>query len=50
LYAVEAGSDVLAVLVPPQFNKINIERGQRFFFKLEVGDKGILRVQEVRKA
>ena len=50
LYAVESGSDVLAVLVPPQFNKINIERGQKFIFKLEVADKGILRVQEVRKA
>ena len=50
LFAVEAGQDVLAVLVPPKFNQINIERGQRFFFKLEVGDKGILRVQDVRKA
>jgi hypothetical protein len=50
LFAVETGQDVLAVLVPPQFNKINIERGQRFYFKLEVGDRGILRVQEVRKA
>ena len=50
LFAVEAGSEVLAVLVPPQFNAINIERGQRFIFKLEVAEKGILRVQEVRKA
>jgi hypothetical protein len=50
LFAVEAGQDVLAVLVPPKFNQINIERGQRFFFKLEVSDKGILRVQEVQKA
>jgi len=50
LFAVETGPDVLAVLVPPRFNRINIERGQRFFFKLEVGDRGILRVQEVRKA
>jgi hypothetical protein len=50
LFAVEAGSEVLAVLVPPQFNQMNIERGQRFVFKLEVADKGVLRVQEVRKA
>ncbi len=50
LFAVEAGQDVLAVLVPPQFNQINIERGQSFVFKLEVAEKGILRVQEVRKA
>jgi hypothetical protein len=49
LFAVEAGSEILPVLVPPQFNQVNIERGQRFFFKLEVAEKGILRVQEVRK-
>lgn len=50
LFAVEVGSEVLAVLVPPQFSAMNIERGQRFIFKLEVGEKGVLRVQEVRKA
>lgn len=50
LFAVESGGEVLAVLVPPQFNQINIERGQRYIFKLEVAEKGVLRVQEVRKA
>ena len=50
LFAVEAGGEMLAVLVPPQFNSINIERGQRFVFKLEVAEKGVLRVQEVRKS
>ena len=50
LFAVETGSDMLAVLIPPQFGQLNIERGQRYVLKLEVGDKGVLRVQEVRKA
>jgi len=51
LFSVEVGSgDVLAVLVPPQFNQVNIERGQHFLFKIEVGDKGILRAQDVKKA
>jgi hypothetical protein len=49
LFAVEAGGEMLAVLVPPQFNSINIERGQRFVFKIEVAEKGVLRVQEVKK-
>src|SRR5688572_32022529 len=40
LFAVESGNDVLAVVVPPEFRATNIERGQRFIFKLEVGDKG----------
>jgi hypothetical protein len=50
LFAVESGGNMLAVLVPPEFNQINIERGQNFVFKLEVAEKGILRVQQVRKS
>lgn len=50
LFAVESGGEVLAVLVPPQFSAMNIERGQRYVFKLEVAEKGVLRAQEVRKA
>jgi hypothetical protein len=50
LFAVEAGGEVLAVLVPAKFSAINIERGQRYVFKLEVGEKGVLRAQEVHKA
>jgi len=49
LFSVEVGADLLPILVPPQFNSVNIERGQRFFFKVEVGDKGILRAQDVKK-
>ncbi len=49
LFSVEVGPDLLPILVPPQFNSVNIERGQRFFFKIEVGDKGILKAQDVKK-
>jgi hypothetical protein len=51
LFSVEVnGTDVVPVLVPEQFNQVNIERGQRFIFKIEVGDKGILAAQDVKKA
>jgi hypothetical protein len=40
LFAVESGGEILAVLVPAQFNQANIERA----------DKGVLRVQEVHKS
>jgi hypothetical protein len=51
LFSVEVnGNQVVPVLVPEQFNQINIERGQHFIFKIEVGDKGILLAQEVKKA
>src|SRR5277367_5448867 len=50
LFSVDAGGEELPILVPTQFNSINIERGQRFFFKVEVSDKGILKAQDVKKA
>lgn len=50
LFSVEAGGEILAVLVPPEFKSMNIERGQRYMLKLEVADKGVLRIQEVRKS
>lgn len=51
LFSIEVnGTDRLPVLVPAQFNHVNIERGQRFFFKVEVEEKGVLRAQEVKKA
>jgi hypothetical protein len=50
LFSVDVDGQELPVLVPPQFNSVNIERGQHFFFKVEVGDKGILKAQDVKKA
>jgi hypothetical protein len=51
LYSVEVNgrNDVLPVLIPAAFNSMNIQKGQRYFFKLEVGDKGILHVRDIRK-
>jgi hypothetical protein len=46
---VEGRSDILPVMIPSSFNSVNIQKGQRYFFKIEVGDKGILRVQDIRK-
>ena len=41
--------DILPLLVPPEFNHVNIQRGQRYLFKVEVGDKGILRAADIQK-
>jgi len=49
LFSVEVGADVLPILVPASFNHFNLERGQRFYFKIQVGDKGILTAQDVKK-
>lgn len=52
LFSVQASgrSDILPVMVPAAFNSMNIQKGQRYFFEVEVGDKGILRVKDIRKA
>lgn len=47
---VNAGEDVLPVLVTTPFNHINIQKGQKFIFLLEVDDKGILRTKDLTKA
>jgi hypothetical protein len=51
LYSVEteSGGDLLPVLIPAEFNHMNIQKGQRYFLKIEVGDKGILKAQGIRK-
>ena len=51
LYSVEVHgrNDVLPVMIPAAFNRMNIQKGQRYFLKLEVGEKGVLRVQDIRK-
>ena len=42
-------TDVLPLLIPPEFNNINIQTDQRFSFKIEVGDKGILKAADMKK-
>ncbi len=51
LFSVEVNerNDILALLLPAKFNSMNIQMGQRYFFKIAVGDKGVLQVQEIRK-
>jgi hypothetical protein len=52
LFAVVADgskTDVLPLLIPPALDYINIQKDQRFFFKISVGDKGILTASDMRK-
>ena len=46
----DGSDDVLPVLVTTEFSHINIQKGQKFIFLLEVDDKGILRTKELTKA
>lgn len=51
LIAVEVdNNEVVPVLVTTDFSHINIQKGQRFIFLLEVDDKGILRTKDMTKS
>lgn len=54
LYSVETGEgksvELLPVLVPATLNRVNLQKGQRFVFEVEVADGGILMVRSLRKA
>jgi hypothetical protein len=52
LFAVLAdggANDVLPLVIPPEFNSVNIQKDQRFSFKIQVGDKGILTASDLKK-
>ena len=50
LFAVEINGDPVSLLVPTELREINIQKGQRFLFKVEVRNDGVLRALEARKA
>ena len=53
LFSVEVGAgseNVLPVLVPPDLSYLNLQKGQRFTFRLEVGDAGVLLARDMKKS
>lgn len=48
--SVDDSSDVLPVLITTKFNDVNVQKGQRFIFLLEVDDDGMLRTKALTKA
>jgi len=50
LFSVEIGGEPVSLLVPAELRDVNIQKGQRFLFKVEVGNKGELKALEARKA
>jgi hypothetical protein len=50
LLSVEINGEPVSLLVPAELRHVNIQKGQRFLFKVEVGNKGIVKALEARKA
>ncbi len=49
LFSVEVNGSPVSLLVPQTLRDVNIQKGQRFLFKVEVGDKGIVRALDAKK-
>jgi hypothetical protein len=47
---VSEGRDVLPVLVTTDFNHLNIQKGQKFMFLLEVDERGVLKTRDLTKS
>ncbi|MEI8309780.1 MAG: hypothetical protein WCH98_03395 [Verrucomicrobiota bacterium] len=47
LIAVDVEKETIPVLVTPEFNAINIQKGQKFRFVLEVDPKGVLKTKKL---
>lgn len=45
----DGGPEFVPVLVPAQFNDLNIQKGQGYQFHVEVVENGVLRAQDLRK-
>ena len=50
LISVEVNGEPVSIIVPPELRDVNVQKGQRLLFKVEVGDKGILKALDVKKA
>ena len=50
LISVEINGEPVSIIVPPELRDVNVQKGQRLLFKVEVGEKGILRALDVKKA
>ncbi|MDD5200728.1 MAG: hypothetical protein PHC88_13105 [Terrimicrobiaceae bacterium] len=47
---IDAKDDIIPMLIPASLGYVNIQKGQKFFFLVEVTDKGILRAKNLTKA
>ena len=54
LVSVEVGSgadsNMIPILIPPDLSYLNLQKGQRYVFRLEVGDSGILLAKDMKKS
>ena len=49
LISVEIDGEPVSLIIPAELRDVNVQKGQRLLFKVEVGDKGVLKALGVKK-
>jgi hypothetical protein len=49
LISVEVNGEPVSLIVPAELRDVNVQKGQRLLFKVEVGDKGVLKALGLKK-
>ena len=49
LFSVEVNGEPVSIVIPAELRDVNVQKGQRLIFKVEVGDKGVLKAVGVKK-
>ncbi len=49
LISVEVNGEPVSIIVPAELRDVNVQKGQRLLFKVEVGEKGVLKAVGVKK-
>lgn len=49
LLSVESAGDLIPLLVPSKLNAMNIERGQKLHFKVQINEKGLVVASDIRR-
>jgi hypothetical protein len=44
------GAELLPILVPSELNAVNLQKGQRFWFRVRIVENGVILVEELRKS
>ncbi len=47
---IDAKDEIIPMLIPASLGRVNIQKGQKFIFLIEVTDKGVLRAKDLTKA
>ena len=49
LISVEVNGEPVSIIIPAELRDVNVQKGQHLIFKVEVGEKGVLKATALKK-